>query len=113
MWWCVFCPHAPAPHVSGPELCTAAETALSRVQAKDMLTNYRINAMGPILVSKVCCLGIPASCQRLVGGNFSVTLRSCICFLQAFAPPPSQCSKGQWCKQVRQQGCDCDLFKWQ
>ena len=31
-----------------------AETALSRLEAKNMLTNYKINAMGPILVSKVC-----------------------------------------------------------
>lgn len=30
-----------------------AETALARLEASNMLTNYRINAMGPILVSKV------------------------------------------------------------
>ena len=41
-------------HLLSPVLsCADAETALSRVQAEDMLTNYRINAMGPILVSKV------------------------------------------------------------
>lgn len=33
--------------------CVPAETALSRLEAKNLLTNYRINAMGPILVSKV------------------------------------------------------------
>ena len=30
-----------------------AETALARLQAKNMLINYQVNAMGPILVSKV------------------------------------------------------------
>lgn len=36
-----------------------AETAIGRLEAKNMLTNYKINAMGPMLVAKVRQYGSP------------------------------------------------------
>ena len=66
-----------------------AETALARVSAFNLLTNFQINALGPILVSKVrpVTLALPVTFWTVVYFMILYTLTSMLALrLQAFAP---------------------------